>query len=190
MSGTRAISTTSRRELSPCSPTPLQGKAPKEIHTILKETFACFLPGRAKDLSAPLYYDWYCLRRKRHCREAGPPASYLRGRSSNSARVPLSCLKCTVVFHVTPGNVEGRISLLSTSFHINGMWIILRSNLCDMAYWKTRPVAHKINITYDWILVTWIITQSLGNRRKQWLIYVWTPGRNDYIHTSLLTIDK
>ena len=33
----------------------LQGKAPKEIHTILTETLACFLPGRAKDLSAPLY---------------------------------------------------------------------------------------------------------------------------------------
>jgi len=31
----------------------LQGKAPKEIHTILKETLACFLPDRAKDLSAP-----------------------------------------------------------------------------------------------------------------------------------------
>jgi len=33
----------------------LQGKAPKEIHTILTETLACFLPGRAKDLSPPLY---------------------------------------------------------------------------------------------------------------------------------------
>jgi len=33
----------------------LQGKAPKEIHAILTETSACFLPGRAKDLSAPLY---------------------------------------------------------------------------------------------------------------------------------------
>ena len=29
----------------------LQGKAPKEIHAILTETLACFLPGRAKDLS-------------------------------------------------------------------------------------------------------------------------------------------
>jgi len=27
----------------------LQGKAPKEIHAILTETLACFLPGRAKD---------------------------------------------------------------------------------------------------------------------------------------------
>jgi len=52
MSGTRAISTTSRRELSSFF---LQGKAPKEIHAILKETLACLLPGRAKDLSAPLY---------------------------------------------------------------------------------------------------------------------------------------
>jgi len=32
----------------------LQGGAPKEIHAILTETLACFLPGRAKDLSAPL----------------------------------------------------------------------------------------------------------------------------------------
>jgi len=36
---------------------PLQGKEPKEIHTILTETLASFLPGRAKDLSAPLYCD-------------------------------------------------------------------------------------------------------------------------------------
>jgi len=33
----------------------LQGKAPKEIHTILTEILACFIPGRAKNLSAPLY---------------------------------------------------------------------------------------------------------------------------------------
>jgi len=33
---------------------PLQGKAPKEIHAILTETLACFPPGGAKDLSAPL----------------------------------------------------------------------------------------------------------------------------------------
>jgi len=32
----------------------LQGKVPKEIHAILTETLACFHPGRAKDLSAPL----------------------------------------------------------------------------------------------------------------------------------------
>jgi len=31
----------------------LHGKAPNEIHAILTETLACFLPGRAKDLSAP-----------------------------------------------------------------------------------------------------------------------------------------
>ena len=30
----------------------LHGKAPKEIHAILTETLVCFLPGRAKDLSA------------------------------------------------------------------------------------------------------------------------------------------
>jgi len=33
----------------------LLGKAQKEIRTILTETLACFLPGRCKDLSAPLY---------------------------------------------------------------------------------------------------------------------------------------
>jgi len=53
MSGTRAISTTSRRELSPRSVFFLQGKALKEIHAILTETIACFLPGRVKDLSEP-----------------------------------------------------------------------------------------------------------------------------------------
>ena len=37
----------------------LQDKAPKEIHAILTETLACFLPSRAKDLSAPLYYYYY-----------------------------------------------------------------------------------------------------------------------------------
>ena len=31
------------------------GKAPKEIHSILTETLTCFLHGRTKDLSAPLY---------------------------------------------------------------------------------------------------------------------------------------
>ena len=37
-------------------PPPLpQGKVPKEIHAILTETLACFLPDRAKELSAPLY---------------------------------------------------------------------------------------------------------------------------------------
>jgi len=54
ISGTRAISTVSRRELSSSSFFFLQRKAPKEIHAILKETLVCFLPGRAKDLSAPL----------------------------------------------------------------------------------------------------------------------------------------
>jgi len=41
-------------------PPPLQGKGPKEIHAVLIETLACFLPGRAKDLSAPLYYFKNC----------------------------------------------------------------------------------------------------------------------------------
>ena len=33
----------------------LQGKALKKIYAILTETLACFLPGRAKNLSAPRY---------------------------------------------------------------------------------------------------------------------------------------
>jgi len=37
------------------SPPPLQGNAPKEVNAIPTETLACFLPGRAKDLSAHLY---------------------------------------------------------------------------------------------------------------------------------------
>jgi len=37
------------------SPPPMQGVAPKEIHAILTEILACLVPGRAKDLSAPLY---------------------------------------------------------------------------------------------------------------------------------------
>jgi hypothetical protein len=34
---------------------PTQGKEPKEIYAIRTETLDCFLPARAKDLSAPLY---------------------------------------------------------------------------------------------------------------------------------------
>ena len=55
MSGARAISTTSRRELS-SRYFFLQGKAPEEIHAILTETLVCFLTSRAKDLSASLYF--------------------------------------------------------------------------------------------------------------------------------------
>jgi len=50
----RAISTTSRRDVIKLFF--LQGKAPKEIHAIMTETLTYFLPGRAKDLSAPVYY--------------------------------------------------------------------------------------------------------------------------------------
>ena len=39
----------------------LHGKVPKEIHAILTETLACFLPGRVKDISAPLYCISYVL---------------------------------------------------------------------------------------------------------------------------------
>jgi len=53
MLGTRAISTTLRRELSSIFSHP-QRKAPNEIHAIPTETLASVFPGRAKDLSAPL----------------------------------------------------------------------------------------------------------------------------------------
>jgi len=49
----------------------LQGKAPKEIHLILTETLACFLPGRAKDLSAPLMFLDSKLDYKTFCTEFG-----------------------------------------------------------------------------------------------------------------------
>jgi len=55
MSGTHAFSTTSGRELSSMFFFFLQGKAPKEIYATLTETLACFVPGRAKNLPAPLY---------------------------------------------------------------------------------------------------------------------------------------
>jgi len=51
----------------------LQGKAPKEIHTILTETLACFLPGRAKDLSAPLYIFTVILRTFKEHIKFSPP---------------------------------------------------------------------------------------------------------------------
>ena len=35
----------------------LQGKAPKEIHAILRETLAHFLPGRDKDLRHPVNFN-------------------------------------------------------------------------------------------------------------------------------------
>ena len=38
-----------------CQVFSLQSKVTTEIHAILTETLACVLPGRAKDLSAPLY---------------------------------------------------------------------------------------------------------------------------------------
>jgi len=42
----------------------LQGKAPKEIYAILAEKLACFLPNRAKDLSAPYMTSLSPCRRK------------------------------------------------------------------------------------------------------------------------------
>ena len=81
----RAISTTSRRELS-SSFFPLQGKAPKEIHAILTETLACFLSGRAKDLSAP-------------CKWAIPVVLHTiirRGRAKSNTTVYILLLRCSI----------------------------------------------------------------------------------------------
>jgi len=61
----------------------LQGRAPKEIHTILTETLAYFLPGRAKDLSALLY--------KQLGRSQSP-----RGRRRNSATARLLGLRVRI----------------------------------------------------------------------------------------------
>ena len=70
--GTCAISTTSRRELSSVSFF-LHGNAPKEIHATLTEALADFLPGRAKDLAAPLYLtEGHGLNKEKHYRAAAP----------------------------------------------------------------------------------------------------------------------
>ena len=46
----------------------VQGKAPKEIHAILTETLACFLPGLAEDLSTPLRINLKCSKME-YCRK-------------------------------------------------------------------------------------------------------------------------
>jgi hypothetical protein len=54
MSGTRVIKK-QNRDASCHQVFSLQGKAPKEIHAILTETLASFLPGLTNDLSGPMY---------------------------------------------------------------------------------------------------------------------------------------
>ena len=44
----------------------LHSKAPKEIHAIVTETLACFLPGRAKDLSAHMFNSLSCIMNSGH----------------------------------------------------------------------------------------------------------------------------
>ena len=53
----------------------LQGKAPKEIHAILPETLACFLPGGDKDLSAPLYNFTVIQRKFKEHIKFSPPSN-------------------------------------------------------------------------------------------------------------------
>ena len=54
MSRTRAISTTSRRELSSSFFFPCKTSRRRKFNAFLTETLACLLPGRAEDLSASL----------------------------------------------------------------------------------------------------------------------------------------
>jgi len=56
VSDARDFNNTKTRAVIKFPSTLRQGKAPKEIHAILTETSLCFLPDRAKDLSAPLPY--------------------------------------------------------------------------------------------------------------------------------------
>ena len=51
----------------------------KEIHAILTETLACFLPGRAKDLSAP----HSSLLKEIHAILTETLACFLRGRAKD-----------------------------------------------------------------------------------------------------------
>jgi len=63
---------------------PLQGKAPKEIHAILTETLACFLSGQAKDLSAPCIY---MNSQKAHVERAGATVNVAIRRHRNHCKV-------------------------------------------------------------------------------------------------------
>jgi len=113
MSSTCAISTTSRRELSSFFPPPLQGKAPKEIPPILTEKLFCFLPGRVKELSAPLYIMkfspiTYPKRKHGKCR-----ASYDIFTSLNTRRQFLSDSGNPFLIYVN-----------KNSFPISSLWLI------------------------------------------------------------------
>jgi len=88
MPGTRAISTTSSRELSSIFFFFLQGKAPKEIHAILTEILGCFFPGRVKDLSAPMYL---------------PLSEEERALSSSSPQPPTKKNTCAKVVQLSVG---------------------------------------------------------------------------------------
>ena len=71
MSETIAILTTSRREVSSKFFFVVEGKVPKETYVILTETLACLLPGRAKDLSTPLFSTL-----PNHSCASGPPVEH------------------------------------------------------------------------------------------------------------------
>ena len=96
MSETRAISTTSRRGLSPGFNFSLffflQGKAPKETHAILTETLACFLPGRAKDLSARRY--------SLHLTQNTPNFFYFDACTVNLVQFIIRNNKCTIYIYI------------------------------------------------------------------------------------------
>ena len=80
----------------------LQGKPPKEIHAILTETLACFLPGRPKDLWAHLY--------KGKCR-SGSAGSYLQPQAR--------CLNAVVLYQKarSPHSLEVRPKTFCIDLH-------------------------------------------------------------------------
>jgi len=97
--------TTSRRELS-SSFFLLQGKTPKEIHAILTETLAYFLPGRAKDLAAPLYLLERHGLNKEKTLSRGSPCYTVQ----TATRVPVKCSILYPSFNPYSANVENMVS--------------------------------------------------------------------------------
>jgi len=61
----------------------LQGKEPKEIHAILTEALVCFLPGRTKDLSAPLITHCHKVAKEIHAILTETLACFLPGRAKD-----------------------------------------------------------------------------------------------------------
>jgi len=99
---------------------PLQGKAPKEIRAILTETLACFLPGRAKDLSAPLLF----VANVTGCPVLGTAAVIPRYTSSQCRYLPTDKMHKLVLFFSICGL---KFCAFSSSF-------LPQSDSCSLAY--------------------------------------------------------